>query len=137
MSPYLLCNGNKSIQFSSGSRSQTNELIGDSLRGPISSGDKDLGGVRVSHHPLVVLPVDGDRLLLDDGVGDLMEVAEHVPALVLLLLLGALLLPVHLVLLRLAFFFGDHARLSGGGTRGKELARDGRAFAPETVKKNK
>lgn len=66
----------------------------------------------MSHHPLVVLPVDGDRFLLDDGVGDLMEVTEDVPALVLLLLLGALLLPVHLVLLGLAFFFGDHARLS-------------------------
>lgn len=68
---------------------------------------------RVSHHPLVVLPVDGDRFLLDDGVGDLMEVAEHLPALALLLLLAALLLSIDFVLLGLAFFFGDHGRLSG------------------------
>lgn len=66
----------------------------------------------MSHHPLVVLPIDGDRFLLDDGVGDLMEVTEHVPALVLLFLLAALLLSIHFVLLGLAFFFGDHARLS-------------------------
>lgn len=67
----------------------------------------------MSHHPLVVLPVDGDRLLLDDGVGDLMEVTEHLPALVLLLLLAALLLSINFVLLGFAFFSGDHARLLG------------------------
>lgn len=68
----------------------------------------------LSHHPLVVLPVDGDRFLLDDGVSDLMEVTEHVPAVVLLL---ALLLSIHLVLLGLAFFFDDHTQLSGVKTK--------------------
>lgn len=76
-------------------------------------GSHFIKGLGSSHHPLVILPIDGDRLLLDDGVGDLMEVTEHLPALVLLLLWAALLLSVHFVLLGPAFFFGDHARLQG------------------------
>lgn len=77
----------------------------------------------VSHHPLVVLPVDGDRFLLDDGVGDLMEVTEHVPAVVLLLLLAALLLFINFALLGLAFFSGDYAWLSGRGAQGASFRK--------------
>lgn len=87
----------------------------------------------MSHHPLVVLPVDGDRFLLDDGVGDLMEVTEHVPALVLLLLLGALLLAVNFVPLGLVFLFRDHARLLEKGARQQVLEKDRRPFALEAV----
>lgn len=97
-----------------GSCNQTDELMADSLQGRISSRDS----ARVSHHPLVVLPVDGDRFLLDDGVGDLMEVTEHVPALVLLFLLGALLLAINFVLLGLASLFGDDDRLPGKRSTG-------------------
>lgn len=57
-------NNQQSMQFNfggwgfwrGGSRNQTDELMADSLQGRVSSRDS----ARVSHHPLVVLPVDGD-----------------------------------------------------------------------------
>lgn len=51
-------------------------------------------------------------------MGDLMEVTEHVPALVLLFLLGALLLAINFVLLGLASLFGDDDRLPGKRSTG-------------------
>lgn len=53
----------------------------------------------MSHHPLVVLSVDGDCCLFDDSMSDLMEVTEHHPAFIGLILFVVFLFSIHLVLL--------------------------------------
>lgn len=50
----------------------------------------------LSHHPLVVLSIDGDCCLFDDSVCDLMEVTKYIPAFVSLFLF---LFSIQLVLL--------------------------------------
>lgn len=67
--------------------------------------------VSLAHHALVVLTIDGNRCLFDDGVRDLMEVTERNPAVVHLFLSVIFLLSVLFVLLWLALLFGDYRNL--------------------------